>query len=107
MGLFKKRRYYFTDTSIATDTVIAFVMGGLSLMIELSAIIVSIATKGNVAPIFGILYICAFVMSVTGEIFAWLGNKAQEGGVKGKRISIALNIISLAIPVWIIFMGIL
>lgn len=106
MGLIKKRRYYFTDTSIASDTIIAFVMGGISLAIEVAGVISSILTKGNVSDVFGILYLCAIILSVVGEIFAWLGNSAQEGGVKGKRISIALNIISLIIPIWILLMGI-
>lgn len=107
MGLIKKRRYYFTDTSIATDTIIAFVMGGISLAVEIAGMIASIVTKGNVAGIFGMLYVCAIILSAVGEIFAWLGNKAQEGGVKGKRISIALNIVSFVIPIWIILLGVL
>ena len=106
MGLIKKRRYYFTDTSIASDTIIAFVMGGISLAIEVAGVISSVATKGNVSDVFGILYLCAIILSVVGEIFAWLGNSAQEGGVKGKRISIALNIVSLVIPIWILLLGI-
>lgn len=106
MGLFKKRRYYFTDSSFASDTIISYVLGGIALVIDLAGIITSIATKGHVPMIFGNLYICAIILSVVGEIFAYLGNKAQEGGVKGKRISIALNIVALLIPVWIIFVGI-
>lgn len=107
MGLIKKRRYYFTDTSIAPDTIISLVMGGLSLLIDISGIAASIVTKGNVPAIFGVLYICAIIMSITGEIFAWLGNKAQEGSVGGKRFSVALNIVSMIIPIWIIIMGII
>ena len=34
MGLFKKRRYYFTDSSFASDTIIADCMGGIELIIE-------------------------------------------------------------------------
>lgn len=107
MGLFKKRRYYFTDTSIASDTVIAFVMGGISLAIEIAGMIASVATKGHVAGIFGMLYVCAIILSAVGEIFAWLGSKAQEGSIKGKRISIAINIVSFVIPIWTILLGVL
>lgn len=103
MGVFKKRRYYFTDSSFASDTIISYVLGGIALAIELTGIIVSIATKGNVPLIFGTLYVCAMVLALVGEIFAYLGNKAQEGGVKGKRISIILNIVALLLPILIIF----
>lgn len=106
MGIFKKRRYYFSDTSVAVDTVIALVLGSASLIIELAGIIVSVATKGNVPEIFGTLYMCAIILSVVGEIFAWFGNNAQEGGAKGKRISILINILSLAIILWIFIMGV-
>lgn len=104
MGLFKKRRYYFTDTSIAVDTVIAYIMASVALIIEISGVICSIATRGHAPEIFGLLYIVAIILSVVGEIFAMWGNKAEEGGVRGKRISILLNIISLIIPLAIIIL---
>lgn len=104
MGLFKKRRYYFTDTSIAVDTVIAYIMAAAALLIELSGIICSIATRGHAPELFGLLYIIAIILSVVGGIFAMWGNKAEEGGVRGKRISILLNIISFVIPLAIIIL---
>lgn len=105
MGMIKKKPYYFSDSSVASDTIIAFVMGGISLAIELSSVVISFATLGHVPDIFGTLYLCAFILSVVGEIFAWLGNKAQEGGVKGKRVSIALNILTMLVPIWILLRG--
>ncbi|MDD6327242.1 MAG: hypothetical protein Q4D54_00995 [Eubacteriales bacterium] len=105
MGMIKKKPYYFSDSSVASDTIIAFVMGGISLAIELASVVISFATLGHVPDIFGTLYLCAFILSVVGEIFAWLGNKAQEGGVKGKRVSIALNILTMLVPIWILLRG--
>lgn len=104
MGLFKKRRYYFTDTSIAVDTVVAYIMAAAALLIELSGVICSIATRGHAPELFGLLYIIAIILSVVGGIFAMWGNKAEEGGVRGKRISILLNIISFVIPLAIIIL---
>lgn len=102
MGLFKKRRYYFSDTSIATDTVIAYAMAGVALFIEILGIIASIATKGHVPLIFGVLYIIAIVLAIVGECFALWGNKADEGSVTGKKISMLLNVLAFVIPVVII-----
>jgi ABC-type transport system involved in cytochrome c biogenesis permease component len=104
---FRKRRYYFTDKSIASDTVIAYVLGGVALVIELLGIIFSIATKGSTPDIFATLYICAIILSVVGIIFAHLAKKAQEGGENSKRISMLLCVLALVIPVAIIVAGII
>ena len=104
MSLFKKRRYYFTDSSFASDTIIADCMGGIALIIEVVSVIVSIATAGHVPEVFGLLYIIA-MLSIVGEIFARMGLQSQKGGVRGKRISIWLNIVSFVVPVIIILLG--
>ena len=99
MGLFKKRRYYFTDSSFASDTIIADCMGGIALIIEVVSVI------GHVPEVFGMLYIIAMLLSIVGEIFARMGLQSQKGGVRGKRISIWLNIVSFVVPVIIILLG--
>ena len=101
----KRRRYYFSDNSIAFDTVVAFIMGGISLLIELSSIIVAIVTKGNIPGIFTMFYMIAILLSVVGEIFACIGKKAQEGSVKSKKLSILVNILSLVIIVALMIIG--
>ncbi|MDE6024233.1 MAG: hypothetical protein K2G45_02155 [Lachnospiraceae bacterium] len=102
MSLFKKRRYYFTDTSIAIDTIIAYIMAIIALIIEISGVISSIATRGHVPGIYGVLFLSAIILSVVGFIFSLWGNKAEEGGVRGKHVSILLNVLAFVIPVVII-----
>ena len=102
MSLFKKRRYYFTDSSFAIDTIIADCMGGIALIIEVVSVIV---TAGHVPEVFGMLYIIALLLSVVGEVFARMGLQSQKGGVRGKRISIWLNIVSFVVPIIIILLG--
>ncbi len=106
MGIIKKRPYYFSDSSIASDTVLAFVMGGISLVIEIAGIITSFATFGHVPDIFGTLCLCALILSIVGLVFAFLGKKAQEGGVKGKRMSVIVNVLSLVILLWLFLLGV-
>lgn len=106
MGIFKKRRYYFTDSSFALDTIISYCMAGVSLVIELAAIVTSIVTKGHVPKVFGMLFVIAILLSAVGEAFAWFGMQEQKGGVRGKRVSVALNILSLLIPIAIILFGV-
>lgn len=98
-SLIRKRKYYFTDGATASDTIIAFVIAGLCLAVELVGFIASIMTKGNVPEVFGTLYLCAVVLSITGILFGIFGHRAQEGGVAGKRMSIFLNIVALVVPV--------
>lgn len=101
----KRRRYYFSDNSIAFDTVVAFVMAGISLIIELSSVIATIATKGHTPGIFTMFYMMAILLSLVGTIFAFMGNKAQEGSVTGKRLSIGLNFVSIAVIIGLIILG--
>ena len=89
----------------ASDTIIADCMGGIALIIEVVSVIVSIATAGHVPEVFGLLYIIAMLLSIVGEIFARMGLQSQKGGVRGKRISIWLNIVSFVVPVIIILLG--
>lgn len=102
---FRKRRYYFTDNSIAVDTIIAFALGGVALLAEIIGIIFSIATKGNTPDIFGTIYLCAIILSIVGLLFASYGRNAQEGGVRSKRWSSFVCTLALAIPVIMIISG--
>ena len=102
---FRKRRYYFTDKSIAIDTVIAFILSGIALLIEILGVVFSIASKGKTPEIFATLYVCAIVLAIVGIIFAGYGRKAQEGGVSSKRISTLLSVLALVIPVAIVIYG--
>lgn len=105
MRFIRKKRYYFSDDSIASDTIISDVMGGISLLIELVGIISSFVTRGKVHEIFGTLYLCAAILTFVGIVFGYLGYKSQEGGVKSKRISLLINIISGIIIIWIMILG--
>lgn len=105
MSLFKKRRYYFTDSSFAGDTIIAYCMSSVALIIEIAGIVASIASAGHAPEVFGMLYLCAMLLSVVGEVFARFGLKSQKGGVRGKRVSVWMNLVSFFIPVAIIILG--
>lgn len=105
MRIIKRKRYYFSDSSVASDTIIAYVLGGLAFAAETSGVIASIVTKGHIPAIFAMLYICAVLLAVVGIFFAVLGKKAQEGGEKGKRFSLMLNVFTAVLPFLIIIVG--
>ena len=103
MSIFnKKKKYYFSDDSVASDTIIAFVLGSISLIIEFAGVFASIKTGGNVPEIIGVLYVCAILLSLCGIAFAWIGFNAEEGGVKSKRFSLFLNIFTFLVPLFVI-----
>ncbi|MBQ9934430.1 MAG: hypothetical protein IJO70_01115 [Lachnospiraceae bacterium] len=95
----RRRKYSYTDGATASDTIIAFVIAGLCLGVEVVGFVASIITKGNVPGIFGTLYLCAIILSVTGMLFGIFGHRAQEGGVSAKRMSIILNLVAMIIPI--------
>lgn len=103
MAIFnKKKKYYFSDDSISSDTIIAFILGGISFAAELAGIISSVRTKGNVSEFMGVLYACAILLSLCGIAFAWFGMNDEKGGVKSKRWSLSLNIFTLLVPLFMI-----
>ncbi len=106
MKLLKKRRYYFSDDSIASDTIIADVMAIISLIIEIIGIVMSFVTRGNVHEIFGTLYLCAAVLTIVGIVFSIIGRKAEEGSEGSKRLSFVLNILSAVIILWLFILGV-
>lgn len=95
----RRRKYSYTDGAVASDTVIAFVIAGLCLGVEVVGYIASIITRGNVPDIFGTLYLCAVILSATGMLFGIFGHRAQEGGVSAKRMSIILNLVGFVVPI--------
>lgn len=107
MKFFKKKAYKFTDDSIASDTIIAYVMGGLAIIFVTIAIISSFVTRGNIPRMVAVLPVCGIVMSATALFFAITGLKAPEGGVTGKRISIAFSVFSLILSLYFYIVGIL
>ncbi|MBR3600368.1 MAG: hypothetical protein IKL53_10905 [Lachnospiraceae bacterium] len=95
----RRRKYSYTDGATASDTIIAFVIAGLCLSVEAVGFIASVFTKGNVPEIFGTLYLCAIILSVTGMLFGIFGHRAQEGGVSAKRMAIILNLVGFVVPI--------
>ena len=95
----RRRKYSYTDGATASDTIIAFVIAVLCLGTEAVGFIASIITKGNVPELFGTLYLCAIILSITGMLFGIFGHRAQEGGVSAKRMSIILNLVAMIIPI--------
>ncbi len=103
----RRKRYYFSDSSIALDTIIAFVMGGIALVIEIAAVIDSVATAGQVSGLIGLLLFIAVLLSVVGFLFSRFAVKSEKGSLGGKRASSILNIVTALIPLVFLLMSVL
>ncbi|MBR4514827.1 MAG: hypothetical protein IKO61_08090 [Lachnospiraceae bacterium] len=102
----RRKRYYFSDSSIALDTIIAFAMGGLALAAEIGSVISSIATAGHVSGIVGLLLFIALILSVVGFLFSRFALKSEKGSLGGKRASSILNIFTALIPMVFLLMSV-
>ena len=99
-----RKRYYFSDESIASDTVIAFVLAGVALAMELGCVIASMVTAGHKPEIVGAFLFSALLLSVVGEIFAQLAKKSQKGSLGSKRASALLCLFAMAVVLAILFL---
>ncbi len=105
MSIFRKKGYNFADDILATDTIISFVFGILSIICIIIAVIWGIATKGNAGAIIGVLPAASLIMSITGLLFGYFGTKQVEGGVNSKRVAILVSAIGLILTLFIFFVG--
>ena len=100
-----RKRYYFSDSSIALDTIIAFIMGGMAIAIEIASVISSIATAGHVSGFVGLLLLIAVILSVVGFCFSRFAVKSEKGSLGSKRASSILNIFTALIPAVFLLMS--
>ena len=101
------KKYYFSDSSIALDTIIAFSLSGIALVIEIASVINSIATAGHVDGLIGLLLFIAVWLSVVGFLFSRFAIKSEKGSLGGKRASSIMNIVTALIPLVFLLMSVL
>lgn len=89
----------------ASDTIIAYSLGLVSLLFTLISVIKSVISAGNVERIYGVLMLSALIMSLTGVLFAIMGYYAEEGGITSKKAAIWLNAVILVITVIFLIKG--
>ncbi len=93
----KNKNFKVTPMGHASDTIISYFLGGLSMVFVLLSIVKSIISKGHVERVYGVLLVSAFVMSVTGILFGIIGYRAEEGSLFGKKVSIVINAVAFAL----------
>lgn len=93
--------------SISVDAVVACVLGGVSLLVLLMAVIASYLFDGNGPAIIGLLGITSVIMSIVGFVFAISAWKSEDGGLLMKRIACILNGLPILFGIVLYIVGLL
>lgn len=95
----------YSVKSVSTDAVISCVLGGISILCMVGAIVASYMYSGNGPAIVGLLGIGSLIVAISGLGFSVAAWKSQDGGFLMKRIAMLLNAIPLLIAVIIYVVG--
>ena len=91
--------------SISSDAVVSCVLGGLSIICIIGAIIASYLYSGKGPSVVGLLGIGGLLLSCTGIGFGVAAWKSPDGGLLMKRVAIFLNAFPLLGAIILYIMG--
>ena len=95
----------YSIKSISVDAVVSCVLGGVSLLGILGAILASYLYNGNGPAAVGLLGIGSLIFALSGLGFGIAAWKSQDGGLLMKRIAIILNAVPLLGAVILYILG--
>lgn len=95
----------YSVKSVSTDAVISCVLGGISIVCMVGAIVASYLYSGKGPAIVGLLGIGSLIVAVSGLVFSVAAWKSQDGGFLMKRIAMFLNAIPLLIAIILYVIG--
>ncbi|MGN0393869.1 MAG: hypothetical protein ACI4EF_00735 [Coprococcus sp.] len=93
----KNKDFKIAPVGHASDTIISYFMGGLSIVFVALSIIKSVVSKGHVERVYGVLLVCALIMSVTGIIFGITGYRAETGSMFGKKLAVLMSSVAFVL----------
>lgn len=85
----------YSIKSISIDAVIACVLGGVSVLGLLGAILASYLYDGRGPVAIGLIGIGSLIFSLSGLFFSLAAWKSQDGGLLMKRIAVIVNVVPL------------
>ena len=77
----------YSVKKVSIDAVISCVLGGLSIICLISAIIMSYSYDGNGPAMVGLLGMFSLLLGLVGEIFCYYSWKSQDGKLLMKRVA--------------------
>lgn len=85
----------YSIKSISTDAVIACVLGGVSVVGILGAILASYLYDGRGPAVVGLVGIGSLLLAVSGLCFSLAAWKSPDGGLLMKRVAVIVNAVPL------------
>ncbi len=95
----------YSVKSVSSDAVISSVMGALSIICMVGAVLASYMYNGKGPAIVGLLGIGSLIVAIVGMVFSVAAWKSQDGGFLMKRIAMFLNAIPLLIGIILYIVG--
>lgn len=91
--------------NISIDSVIACVIGGISICCMLGAVIVSYLFDGEGPAVVGLLGIGSLLLALVGIVFSVSAWKSADGGLLMKRVAGIINAAPLLFAVVLYILG--
>lgn len=98
-------RNAYSVKSVSSDAVISCVLGGISIVFMIGAVVASYMYSGKGTAIVGLLGIGSLIMALSGMGFSVAAWKSQDGGFLMKRVAMLVNVLPLAIAVILYIVG--
>lgn len=95
----------YSVKSVSTDAVISCVLGVISILCMLGAVVASYMYRGNGPAVVGLLGIGSLIIALSGIGFSVAAWKSQDGGFLMKRVAMILNVLPLLAAVVIYIVG--
>ena len=90
----------------STDAIIACVLGGVSIVMLVAAVIISYCYDGKGPKFVGLLGMGALILEFIGFLFSRASWNTQDGGLLMKRIGLLINVLPLVASVILFIVGI-
>ena len=89
----------YSVKSVSMDALISCILGGISILALLIAVIASYRYNGNGPAAVGLLGVGSLILAICGVAFGVLSWKSQDGGLLMKRIAVIMNAVPLLVAV--------
>ncbi|GEM_PF-1696365 len=101
------KKYKFTDKKIDNLSIMGIILGSISLLALIAAIIISFFNDGQAFIRFGLTVIVALVFSVVGEILSIVSRLQPDNYYILSDTGIVINTINLFFIMYIVGLGIM
>ncbi|MBO5239757.1 MAG: hypothetical protein J6B50_13485 [Lachnospiraceae bacterium] len=101
-----KRNHKPYDIKHSLDGILSCILGGISAILVIGELALTIRAKGQAGGMAGFMGISAFLLTVVGLIFAIVSWKDEETLDLFKRVGTLLNTIMIIVNLLIIVLGI-